>query len=96
MDRATNSPHDAVFKHLLSHRATARDFLDIHLPAPLRAFCNLNRLRLASGRLMDDELRPSPSDILDSLQKQAGEGSRYQLIENTSRSERHLAYSSMH
>ncbi|WP_376713181.1 Rpn family recombination-promoting nuclease/putative transposase, partial [Acinetobacter baumannii] len=30
MERATNSPHDAVFKHLLSHRATARDFLDIH------------------------------------------------------------------
>ena len=49
MERATNSPHDAVFKHLLSHRATARDFLDIHLPAPLRALCNLNTLRLESG-----------------------------------------------
>ncbi len=36
MDRAPHSPHDAVFKHLLSHRATAKDFLDIHLPAPLR------------------------------------------------------------
>lgn len=32
MDRAPHSPHDAVFKHLLSHRATAKDFLDIHLP----------------------------------------------------------------
>jgi predicted transposase/invertase (TIGR01784 family) len=49
MERATNSPHDAVFKHLLSHRATAKDFLDIHLPAPLRALCNLNTLRLESG-----------------------------------------------
>ena len=51
MERATNSPHDAVFKHLLSHRATARDFLDIHLPAPLRALCNLNTLRLGPGAL---------------------------------------------
>lgn len=57
MERATNSPHDAVFKHLLSHRATARDFLDIHLPAPLRALCNLNTLRLESGSFIDDELR---------------------------------------
>ena len=61
MERATNSPHDAVFKHLLSHRATARDFLDIHLPAPLRALCNLNTLRLESGSFIDDELRASHS-----------------------------------
>ncbi|VTM27429.1 putative YhgA-like transposase [Klebsiella pneumoniae] len=74
MERATNSPHDAVFKHLLSHRATARDFLDIHLPAPLRALCNLNTLRLESGSFIDDELRASHSDILYSLQTQAGGG----------------------
>ncbi|WP_162875126.1 Rpn family recombination-promoting nuclease/putative transposase, partial [Enterobacter cloacae] len=55
MERTTHSPHDAVFKHLLSHRATARDFLDIHLPAPLRALCNLNTLRLESGSFIDDE-----------------------------------------
>ncbi len=82
MERATNSPHDAVFKHLLSHRATARDFLDIHLPAPLRALCNLNTLRLESGSFIDDELRASHSDILYSLQTQAGEGYIYLLIEH--------------
>ena len=48
MERATNSPHDAVFKHLLSHRATARDFLDIHLPEHLRDLCNLQTLQLES------------------------------------------------
>ncbi|MBN0023825.1 Rpn family recombination-promoting nuclease/putative transposase, partial [Pseudomonas aeruginosa] len=82
MERATNSPHGAVFKHLLSHRATPRDFLDIHLPAPLRALCNLNTLRLESGSFIDDELRASHSDILYSLQTQAGEGYIYLLIEH--------------
>ncbi|MGP4878063.1 Rpn family recombination-promoting nuclease/putative transposase, partial [Klebsiella pneumoniae] len=92
MERATNSPHDAVFKHLLSHRATARDFLDIHLPAPLRALCNLNTLWLESGSFIDDELRASHSDILYSLQTQAGEGYIYLLIEHQSSADRHMAF----
>ncbi|SPX54029.1 putative YhgA-like transposase [Klebsiella pneumoniae] len=92
MERATNSPHDAVFKHLLSHRATARDFLDIHLPAPLRSLCNLNTLRLESGSFIDDELRASHSDILYSLQTQAGEGYIYLLIEHQSSADRHMAF----
>ena len=92
MERATNSPHDAVFKHLLSHRATARDFLDIHLPAPLRALCNLNTLRLESGSFIDDELRASHSDILYSLQTQAGEGYIYLLLEHQSSADRHMAF----
>ncbi|EFA7717422.1 ISNCY family transposase, partial [Escherichia coli] len=32
----TSTPHDAVFKSFLRHPDTARDFIDIHLPAPLR------------------------------------------------------------
>lgn len=46
---ASHSPHDAVFKHLLSHRATARDFLLIHLPEYLRVLCDLRTLQLESG-----------------------------------------------
>ena len=74
MERATNSPHDAVFKHLLSHRATARDFLDIHLPAPLRALCNLNTLRLESGRFFGDELRADHSHFLSPPKTRGGGG----------------------
>ncbi len=92
MDRAPHSPHDAVFKHLLSHRATAKDFLDIHLPGPLRALCNLNTLQLESGSFIDDELRASHSDILYSLQTQAGEGYIYLLIEHQSSADRHMAF----
>jgi predicted transposase/invertase (TIGR01784 family) len=92
MERTTSSPHDAVFKHLLSHRATARDFLDIHLPEHLRALCNLQTLQLESGSFIDEELRASHSDILYSLQTQAGEGYIYLLIEHQSSADRHMAF----
>lgn len=92
MERTTHSPHDAVFKHLLSHRATARDFLDIHLPEHLRELCNLQTLQLESGSFIDEDLRASHSDILYSLQTQAGEGYIYLLIEHQSSVDRHMAF----
>lgn len=42
----TSTPHDAVFKSFLRHPDTARDFIDIHLPAPLRKLCDLTTLKL--------------------------------------------------
>ncbi|WP_303039886.1 Rpn family recombination-promoting nuclease/putative transposase, partial [uncultured Escherichia sp.] len=41
----TSTPHDAVFKSFLRHPDTARDFIDIHLPAPLRKLCDLTTLK---------------------------------------------------
>lgn len=92
MERTTHSPHDAVFKHLLSHRATARDFLDIHLPEHLRELCNLQTQQLESGSFIDEDLRASHSDILYSLQTQAGDGYIYLLIEHQSSADRHMAF----
>ncbi|OVY25598.1 ISNCY family transposase [Klebsiella quasipneumoniae subsp. quasipneumoniae] len=92
MERTTHSPHDAVFKYLLSHRATARDFLDIHLPEHLRELCNLQTLQLESGSFIDEDLRASHSDILYSLQTQAGDGYIYLLIEHQSSADRHMAF----
>ncbi|MBU5640707.1 Rpn family recombination-promoting nuclease/putative transposase [Citrobacter braakii] len=37
----TSTPHDAVFKTFLRHPETARDFLQIHLPASLRKLMGL-------------------------------------------------------
>lgn len=71
MERATNSP-TMLYLNTCCRIGRRRDFLDIHLPAPLRALCNLNTLRLESGSFIDDELRASHSDILYSLQTQAG------------------------
>ncbi len=35
-ESTTSSPHDAVFKTFMFTPETARDFLEIHLPEPLR------------------------------------------------------------
>lgn len=37
-ESTTSSPHDAVFKTFMFTPETARDFLEIHLPEPLRSF----------------------------------------------------------
>ncbi|WP_218512115.1 Rpn family recombination-promoting nuclease/putative transposase, partial [Salmonella enterica] len=60
----TSTPHDAVFKLLLCHHDTARDFLEIHLPSTLRQNCNLNTLRLESGTFIEWVFRPPYSVIL--------------------------------
>ncbi|WP_434662281.1 Rpn family recombination-promoting nuclease/putative transposase [Klebsiella sp. MISC125] len=89
---ASHSPHDAVFKHILSHRATARDFLLIHLPEHLRMLCDLRTLQLESGSFIEEDLRASHSDILYSLKTQTGEGYIYVLIEHQSSPDRHMAF----
>lgn len=37
-ESTTSSPHDAVFKTFMFSPDAARDFLEIHLPEPLRSF----------------------------------------------------------
>ncbi|MDR2788758.1 MAG: Rpn family recombination-promoting nuclease/putative transposase, partial [Candidatus Accumulibacter sp.] len=49
------TPHDALFKKFLGHPETARDFLDIHLPKPLRALCDLSTLRLQSSSFIEPD-----------------------------------------
>jgi predicted transposase/invertase (TIGR01784 family) len=83
MSRPT-TPHDALFKKFLGHPETARDFLDIHLPASLRALCNLSTLRPESASFIEPALRPACSDILYSLKTTQGEGYIYCLIEHQS------------
>ena len=56
MDAPSTTPHDAVFKQFLMHAETARDFLDIHLPAELRELCDLDTLHLESGRFIEESL----------------------------------------
>ncbi|EAX4766210.1 Rpn family recombination-promoting nuclease/putative transposase, partial [Salmonella enterica] len=45
----TPTPHDAAFRSFLANPDVARDFLELHLPAELRAVCNLDTLKLESG-----------------------------------------------
>ncbi|STX07956.1 putative transposase [Klebsiella pneumoniae] len=39
--KTTPTAHDALFKQFLTHPETARDFLEVHLPAALRQACDL-------------------------------------------------------
>jgi len=89
---STPTPHDAVFRHILSQPETARDFLAIHLPEKLRALCDLSSLRLESGSFVEEDLRLSYADLLWSVNTSSGEGYIYVLIEHQSSPDRHMAF----
>ena len=55
-ESTTSSPHDAVFKTFMFTPETARDFLEIHLPEPLRKLCNLQTLRLEPTSFIEKSL----------------------------------------
>ncbi len=87
------TPHDLVFKQFLTHPETARDFMQLHLPAELQAVCDFSTLKLESGSFVGDDLRPYFSDVLYSLKtKTGGRGHIYILIEQQSVPDRHMAF----
>lgn len=90
--KMTSVPHDATFKAFLTHPATARDFIEVHLPAELRAVCDLSTLKLESGSFVEESLRAFYSDVLYSLKTAAGDGYIHVLIEHQSTPDRHMAF----
>jgi len=87
----TPVPHDAAFKAFLTHPETARDFIELHLPAELRAACDLSTLKLESGSFVEESLRAYYSDVLYSLKTASGDGYIHVLIEHQSTPDRHMA-----
>ncbi|MBD8109502.1 Rpn family recombination-promoting nuclease/putative transposase, partial [Erwinia persicina] len=88
----TSTPHDAAFRQFLTQPEVARDFMEIHLPAELRALCDLSTLKLESGSFVEDDLRQYFSDVLYSLKTSAGEGYVHVLIEHQSSPDKHMAF----
>lgn len=86
------TPHDAIFKTFLSHPATAQDFLLLHLPASLRALCELQTLKLEPTSFIEEELRAYYCDVLWSLKTREGEGYIYVVIEHQSTADPHMAF----
>ena len=43
--RRSPTPHDLTFKQFLTHPETARDFMQLHLPADLQALCDFSTLK---------------------------------------------------
>ena len=89
---STPTPHDATFRQFLSQPEIARDFMELHLPAELRALCDLSTLKLESGSFVEDDLRQYFSDVLYSLKTTAGDGYVHVLIEHQSSPDRHMAF----
>ncbi len=89
----TPTPHEATFRQFLTQPEVARDFMELHLPAELRAICDLNTLKLESGSFVEDNLRQYFSDVLYSLKTTAGDdGYVHVLIEHQSTPDRHMAF----
>ncbi|MGE0969626.1 Rpn family recombination-promoting nuclease/putative transposase [Klebsiella sp. WOUb02] len=92
MKKSTPVPHDAAFKAFLTNPDTARDFIALHLPAELRAVCDLSTLKLESGSFVEESLRAYYSDVLWSLKTTAGDGYIHVLIEHQSSPDKHMAF----
>ncbi|WP_380178536.1 Rpn family recombination-promoting nuclease/putative transposase [Kalamiella sp. sgz302252] len=86
------TPHDAAFKQCLSHPQTARDFMELHLPARLQKLCDFTTLSLESGSFIEDDLRAYFSDVLYSVKTSQGDGFIYVLIEHQSSPDRHMGF----
>ena len=89
---STPTPHDATFRQFLTQPDIARDFMELHLPAELRAVCDLSTLKLESGSFVEDNLRQYFSDVLYSLQTTAGDGYIHVLVEHQSTPDKHMAF----
>ncbi|AWT19649.1 hypothetical protein DMP75_15255 [Klebsiella michiganensis] len=92
MERFSRTPHDAIFRQMLTQKEVARDFLQLYLPAPFLSICDLNTLQQASGSFIEEDLRSSDSDILYSLQTRHGAGYIYALIEHQSSPDKLMAF----
>ncbi|EAO9181940.1 Rpn family recombination-promoting nuclease/putative transposase [Salmonella enterica] len=89
---STPTPHDATFRQFLTQPDIARDFMELHLPAELRAVCDLSTLKLESGSFVEDDLRQYFSDVLYSLKTTAGDGYIHVLVEHQSTPDKHMAF----
>ena len=82
-------------KQFLMHAETARDFLDIHLPAELRELCDLDTLHLESGSFIEESLKGHSTDVLYSVQMQGNTGYLHVVIEHQSKPDKKMAFRMM-
>ena len=87
-----HAPRCHVQAEFLTQPDIARDFMELHLPAELRAICDLSTLKLESGSFVEDNLRQYFSDVLYSLKTTGGDGYIHVLVEHQSTPDRHMAF----
>ena len=88
-----SAPHDAIFRQFLKLPEIARDFMEIHLPAELRAICDFSSLKLENGSFVEESLRQYFSGVFYSLKTVSGDKGYVQvLIEHQSSPDKHMAF----
>lgn len=86
------TPHDALFKQLLSIKEIAKDFLEICLPDDIKALYDLETIKLEPGSFIDEDMKCFQSDILYSVRTTKGNGYLYCLIEHQSNPDKLIAW----
>lgn len=82
MTKKLPNPHDTLFKKFLTDVEVARDFLQIHLPAHLKSYCDLSTIQIAPGSFVEENLRQHFSDILYAIKIAGQPGYIFCLIEH--------------
>jgi len=81
----TPTPHDALFRSLMSDPARAQAFLRDHLPAEIAGKLSDRPPRIADGSFVDDALRGTRSDLLLEVETRSGNPALvYVLVEHKS------------
>ncbi|HIF9180398.1 TPA: Rpn family recombination-promoting nuclease/putative transposase [Photobacterium damselae] len=87
------TPHDSLFKAIMTVPESAKEFLELYLPKYLQSVCKLDTLKLEAGSYIDeDDLHPYMSDVLYSMETEQGIGYVYTLIEHQSSRDHHMAF----
>lgn len=88
----TPTPHDATFRHFLTQLNIAHDFIELCLPAELRAISDLMMLKLKSDSFVEDDLRQYFSALIYSLITTVGESYVHLLTEHQWSPGRRMAF----
>ena len=81
---ATPTPHDALFRRILSDPRLAAEVIQSALPPEVAACIDFGTLELLSGSFVDDDLRATQSDLVFSAMIAGREARLFVLVEHQS------------
>ena len=89
-----SQPHDAMVRAVLNDLSEARSFLQRYMPGELSETLNWSTLRLHPGSFVDEDLRPSQTDVLYEVERVENDASLwlYILLEHQSTPDRWMRF----
>lgn len=92
MNNKNLSPHDRMFRSLMSNKAVATEFFTKHLPIDIKKQVQLNSLKLQKNSYVGDNLRMQITDLLFSADFKGQDGYIYLLVEHQSKPEKLMPF----